>query len=174
MWIVFGTKDASRRVPNGAQVTRHCDSCGETSVFYEKDRTSTFRLYFIDVYDYKKSRVMECGACGAHYATDELGSHEVPWSTTVEKKLHQGGEAIGKFATSVGDKLTDLSASLVNRPPPRRVDKSPERARPQDDDLSDDDRAALEELDDLEMNVRALEKEDDAKSNDKGKEKPSR
>jgi hypothetical protein len=165
MWIVFGTKEASRRVPNGAQVTRHCDACGETSVFYEKDHTSTFRLYFIDIFDYKKSRVMECGACGAHYATDELGSHEEPWSTTLEKKLHQGGEAIGKFATSVGEKITDLSASLVNRPPPRRVEKTPERARPHaaDDDLSDDDKAALEELDELEMKFRKLEDEDKKK-----------
>jgi hypothetical protein len=161
MWIVFGTKDASRRVPNGAQVTRHCDSCGETAVFYEKDRTSTFRLYFIDVFDYRKTRVMQCGACGASYATDELGSGDVDWATTVEKKLHAGSEAIGKFATSVGDKLTDLSASLVNRPPPRRVEKRPpERVRPADEDLSDDDKAALEELDELEAKFRALEKED--------------
>ncbi len=158
MWIVFGTKDASRRVPNGAQVTRHCDSCGETSVFYEKDRTSTFRLYFIDVFDYKKSRVMECGACGAHYATDELGSGDVDWATTVEKKLHAGGEAIGKFASAVGDKLTDLSAKVVDRAPPRRDKKPPiEGEKAGLDDLSEDDKAALEELDEMEMKFRALE-----------------
>jgi hypothetical protein len=160
MWIVFGTKDASRRVPNGAQVTRHCDSCGETSVFYEKDRTSTFRLYFIDVFDYKKSRVMECGACGAHYATDELGSGDVDWATTVERKLHAGGEAIGKFASAVGDKLTDLSAKVVDRPMPRRAEKKPDREKAGPDELSDDDKAALEELDDMEMKFRALEKEE--------------
>jgi hypothetical protein len=158
MWIVFGTKEASRRVPHGAQVTRHCDACGETAVFYEKDRTSTFRLYFIDVFDYKKSRVMECGACGAHYATDELGSADVDLATSVEKKLHAGGEALGKLATAVGDKLTDLSAKVVDRPPPRRPEKRPaERDRGGLDDLSDDDKAALEELDEMEMKFRALE-----------------
>ena len=102
VWIVFGTKEASTRVPGGAQLVRHCDACGETVTFYEKDRTSTFRLYFIDVYDYRKNRVMECGACGAHYATDELGARD-DLPTTIEKKLEQGGQAVGRFASSVGE-----------------------------------------------------------------------
>jgi hypothetical protein len=159
MWIVFGTKDASKRVPNGAQVTRHCDACGEEAVFYEKDKTSTFRLYFIDVFDYKKSRVMQCGACGASYGTDELG--EKDWAQTVEKKIHQGGEAVGKFATAAGDKLTNLAAKVVNRPPPHPTSRTTPRATPGPDELSADDLAALEEMDDLEMKFRALEEADE-------------
>jgi hypothetical protein len=162
MWIVFGTKDASRRVPNGATVTRHCDACGETAVFYEKDKTSTFRLYFIDVFDYKKSRVMECGACGASYGTDELG--DTDWTAAAQEKLKKGGQAIERFASAAESTITNLAAKAVNRPPPvRSADRSTQRERPRQDDLSEDDLAALDELDDLEMKFRKLEAEADQK-----------
>ena len=110
---------------------------------------------------------MECGACGAHYATDGLGAHDRDLTGILEKKLHEGGEAIGRFATTVGEKLTDLSAKVVDCPMPRRPAR-PEpvaRSRDHDDDdgLSPDDRAALEELDDLEMKFRALEAEEKKK-----------
>ncbi len=78
MWIVFGTQVKTMRVPGGARVDRHCDQCGEHATFYEKEVTSTFRLYFIDVFDYKRHRVMACGCCGACYATDELGMPNTP------------------------------------------------------------------------------------------------
>ncbi|HEY4122006.1 MAG TPA: hypothetical protein VGM56_29265 [Byssovorax sp.] len=168
MWVIFGTKDASVRVPNGASVTRRCESCGETTTFYEKTRTSTFRLYFIDVYDYKKNRVMECGACGAHYATDELGARDEEPPPSIEQRIEKGGKKIEGFAEKVGDAVTGLAAKIVNRPgpPPKRrvdVDVEPRASRDADDDgkdvehdLSHDDFA-----DDMEMKFRKLEREEE-------------
>jgi hypothetical protein len=147
-------------VPGGARVARVCESCGEESTFYEKDRTSTFRLYFIDVFDYRKNRVMECGACGAQYATDELGTSNVDLPTSIGKKLEEGGEAIGRFATSLGERIHRFATDATDRPaaedaePPAREFKRP----PPDADLSEDDLAAL---DDLETKFRALEREEE-------------
>jgi hypothetical protein len=165
VWIVFGTKEAAKRVPGGAQVVRRCDACGEQATFYEKDLTSTFRLYFIDVFDYRKHRVMQCGACSANFTTDELGARDEDLGTRVEKTLERGADAIGKAATTVGDELTGLAARFVGRPAPKRETPSTtaRRRAPEHDDLSDDDLAALRELDDLETKFRALEEQEAAK-----------
>jgi hypothetical protein len=166
MWVIFGTKEATRRVRGGAQVVRHCEGCGEVTTFYEKDVTSTFRLYFIDVFDYRRHRVMACGGCGAHYATDELGARDTDVAATIGKKLEEGSEALGRVASSVGNELTNLASRLVGRPqpedPPARRSPPERRARPAPDaDLSDDDLAALDEL---EAKFRALEAEERKKS----------
>jgi len=161
VWIVFGIKEASRRVPGGARVTRHCESCREEATFYEKDRTSTFRLYFIDVFDYRKNRVMECGACGAQYATDELGASSVDLPTSIGKKLEEGGEALGRFATTVGERIHRFASEVVDRPTaaePEPPAPTSFKRPPPEADLSDDDLAALDEL---EMKFRALEREDE-------------
>ena len=42
-------------------------------MFYERRAMTKLQLYFIDILDYGKRRVMACGACGELYATDELG-----------------------------------------------------------------------------------------------------
>lgn len=162
VWVIFGTKEVSKRVPGGAQITRTCDSCGERATFYEKDLTSTLRLYFIDVLDYRTTRVMQCGACGACYGTDELGARDESLVSRLEKRLEEGGQVLGRVASTVGDKLTGLAADAVGRPrppsapPPREAPKRPDKP----DDLSDDDIAAWDEL---EAKFRALEKADDDK-----------
>lgn len=73
MWIVVSTKVKTERVAGGRQLDRHCSECGEDARFYERRATSILQLYFIDVVDYGRRTVMACGACGALYATDELG-----------------------------------------------------------------------------------------------------
>jgi hypothetical protein len=73
MWVILGNKVETQRVPNGRRVERTCTACGETAMFYEREVSKSFRLYFVSVFNYETQRVMACGACGACYATDELG-----------------------------------------------------------------------------------------------------
>jgi hypothetical protein len=73
MWVILGNKVETQRVPNGRRVERACTACGETAMFYEREVSKSFRLYFVSVFNYETQRVMACGACGACYATDELG-----------------------------------------------------------------------------------------------------
>ncbi|MCA9621763.1 MAG: hypothetical protein KC731_22220 [Myxococcales bacterium] len=158
VWLIMGTKEHFKRVPGGAQVVRHCDGCGERTTFYEKEKTTTLRLYFLDVFDYGKGQVMQCGACGACYATDEVGTSarepRPDLSTRIESGLEQGGRAVSRAAATVGEKLRGLAADAVGRPRPPAA-RAP---RPQDDvDLSDDDFAALDEM---EIKFRALEEAD--------------
>lgn len=166
VWIVFGTKEESRRVPGGASVVRECPSCHEVTTFYEKDMTSTLRLYFIDVYDYKKHRVMQCGACGAHYATDEVHAEDKDDAATIGKKLDEGAGAITRAATAIGEEVTHLAAKLVGRPMPKTRaraarDEEPKRTqRSEEPEVDPDDLAAL---DDMEMKFRKLEAEEEAK-----------
>lgn len=73
VWVVIGHRVRSERVPDGLAVERECVTCGEVATFYEREAVKSFRLYFVDVFDYETQRVMACGACGTLYATDELG-----------------------------------------------------------------------------------------------------
>jgi hypothetical protein len=160
MWIIFGTKHASKRVPHGAQVARHCEACGEDTTFYEKEVTSTFELYFIDVLDYGTRRVMQCGACGTQYATDELGAREP--GPTFEERLGQGAGAIGRVAKSVGQELGSLAALAMGRPSPYAGHRRERGAEPE---ALDRDDPAL--LDDTERRFRELEAEADAEARGK-------
>src|SRR5262245_41715131 len=108
MWIVFGNSVKTRRVPGGAKVERACGQCGETATFYEKEVTSTFRLYFMDVFDYQRHRVMACGCCGACYATDELGLPAPP----DEGASGALGEGIERAARGVSGALDRAANAL--------------------------------------------------------------
>jgi hypothetical protein len=162
MWIVFGTSHASKRVPHGAQVARHCDACGEDTTFYEKELTSTLRLYFVDVLDYGARRVMQCGACGAHYATDELGEREREPGPTFEERLGRGAGTLGRMAKSVGQEIGGLAALAMGRPSPYGARRPERGAEPEE--LDRDDPALLDET---ERRFRELEAEADAE--DRGK-----
>jgi zinc-ribbon family len=127
MWIVFGTKVNARRIPGGLKVEHTCDQCGEAATFYEKEVTSTFRLYFIDVFDYQRHRVMACGCCGACYATDELGApgtrageqHALPeLGARVERVAGQVGEYVERAASAVESGVSSLFSG--GRVAPRR------------------------------------------------------
>ena len=94
-WVVLGLKRATERVEGGAQLVRRCDGCHEETTFYEKEIKSTFRLYFIDVFDFNRDRVMACGACGAAFVTDELASKPRPQAPAESfgEQLERGGQA---------------------------------------------------------------------------------
>jgi hypothetical protein len=106
MWIIFGTAVKTTRIAGGARVDRDCEQCGERATFYEKEITSSFRLYFVDIFDYRRHRVMSCGSCGACYATDELGA------PTGERTL---GEDVGRAAQRVGGYLERAAGAVETR-----------------------------------------------------------
>jgi len=74
VWVVIGRRTKTERVPGGIVVERDCPACGAHASFYERRAVSSFRLYFLDVFDYDTQRVMACGACGTLFATDEHGA----------------------------------------------------------------------------------------------------
>lgn len=153
MWIVFGNELKTERVPNGARVERHCARCGETAVFYERVAATKLSLYFIELLEYGKRRVMACGACGALYATDELGAP--PVQTGAEKLIaatERAGEQLQAAAKDAFGKLSAAAKSGYEQlgggteaPAPRR------EATMDDDPLAADDEA-------LEAKFRELEK----------------
>lgn len=136
MWIVFGTKTRTERVPGGVSVERECESCGERAMFYERRVVSTFDLYFMPVFDYRRERVLACGACGAHFRTDEHGEPDLVTQRGWEKALGEAGEhaqralsgaldalaptgiAAMKAATDAFESLTARSASAPPAAPP--------------------------------------------------------
>jgi hypothetical protein len=159
MWIVFGTRVDARRVPGGLKVERTCGQCGETATFYEKEITSTFRLYFIDVFDYQRHRVMACGCCGACYATDELGAPGTrsleerarPALEGVERAAGRVGEYVERAATAVGSGISSLFSDERPAPPERKAAPRPEPPEDEIDPLEDPVEARFR---DLERKVR--------------------
>jgi Zn ribbon nucleic-acid-binding protein len=131
MWIVFGTGVKTRRVPGGARLDRHCMQCGEHATFYEKEVTATFRLYFVDVFDYQKHRVMACGCCSACYATDELG---VPQTGAVTE-----GPTVAGYIERAAGAFEDGIASLFGHDRPAahapRHEEEPESTPADDEEI---------------------------------------
>ncbi len=115
MWIIIGNRVSSERVPNGKVAQHHCNSCGETAMFYERHIVKTMRLYFIDVFNYKRQRAMACGACGALYATDEFGASA---DDEADGKSLQAGTIAGHLesaAKTVGDAFREGANELLGR-----------------------------------------------------------
>lgn len=153
MWIVFGNKQKSERVPNGKRVERHCSSCGETAMFYERTSSTKFSLYFIELLEYGKRRVMACGACGELYATDELGS---PETQSVPEQVFSAAEKTGAqvsaAAKSAFGKLTEAAKDGLNR---LEGNPAPPASRARDASLED---PLTSDEEDLEAKFRDLEK----------------
>lgn len=106
VWVIIGHRTKTERVQDGLAVERECTSCGEVATFYERRAIRTFRLYFLDVFDYDKQRVMACGACGALFATDD---HGAPSEETAEGWQN----ALSSAAGSVTDAATKARAALA-------------------------------------------------------------
>lgn len=152
MWILFGNKMQTERVPNGARVERHCGSCNETAMFYERTASTKLSLYFIELVEYGKRRVMACGACGTLYATDELGAPEQ--ATGVEKVMKQAEEAGSKLSSAAKGafkQLSDAARSGFDDVTGGRSPEPAEEKRDFEDPLTSDE-------EDLESKFRDLEK----------------
>jgi hypothetical protein len=139
MWIILGNKVRSERVPNGRKAEHHCGACGETAVFYERQVTESFQLYFINVFNYQTQRAMACGACGALYATDELGAPREAASAqqgTVFGALQSAMDSIGHAIDRAGDAIEKGVREVVSDvraeppAPPRRAPAAPPYAQP--------------------------------------------
>jgi hypothetical protein len=151
VWVIIGTRAKSSRVPDGAKVERHCPNCAETTMFYEKEMTDTFRLYFIDIFDISRQRVMACGACGAHYATDEVATANRPREERlidrVDRGLMSAGARLGSFVEGAAQSLESGLDELVRgkRPaPPAHTHEESEHEL--DDPLVDPVEARFREL----------------------------
>lgn len=163
MWIIVGTRAKTQRIPGGLKLERHCSQCGETTMFYEKEVTDTFRLYFIDVFDVSKQRVMACGACGAHYATDELGGRARVQGESIGGRIERGvtsaGSRVASFIGEAADSFEAGVGSLLGHGPSprdgesRRASSRGNEHAHHDDPLDDD---AL--VDETEAKFRELER----------------
>ncbi len=144
MWIVFGTDVKTRRVPGGARVDRECGQCGEPATFYEKEVTATFRLYFIDIFDYRRHRVMACGCCGACYATDELGlpasqAGEADALGSLGDRAARAARGMGGYIDRAADALeAGVSNLLSSERPASRVATPKEQVPAGDEELDGD------------------------------------
>ncbi len=69
VWLFLGAGEQSRPVIGGQQLTRACEQCKQTTVFYEQEVSRTVELYFVKMFAFAPKNVMKCGACGATFAT---------------------------------------------------------------------------------------------------------
>jgi hypothetical protein len=120
VWVVIGNRTKTERVPDGARVERDCPACGEHATFHERRAVRTFRLYFLDVFDYDRQRVMACGACGTLFATDEHGAPSAPtaegWRRALETAADRVGDAVSRAqeaARPAWQQATDNARELV-------------------------------------------------------------
>jgi hypothetical protein len=159
MWIIFGTNAHTTRVPGGVKIERRCEQCQETATFYEKEIKRTFSLYYIDVFDYERHRVMACGCCGACYATDELGIRETPSRDGTERgsignRIDQAADRVGGYVErAAGAVGSGISSLFSDERPARPASSRPPEAQPPglDEDLDD-------LVDPIEARFRELEK----------------
>jgi hypothetical protein len=150
MWIVFGNKEKTERVPGGSVVQRHCEQCGETAMFYERQAVSTFQIYFIDILDYGKRTVMACGACGALYATDEVRAAEMkPSLSPVESTIG----SIKNAARAAQARISSEASKLISKPGPSAAEKAPSEDT-FEDPLAEEDRATEARFQELERKYR--------------------
>lgn len=105
MWVIIGHRTKTERVPDGLAVDRRCGSCGEETTFYERRAVRTFRVYFVDVFDYSSQRVMACGACGALFATDEHGRPSEETAEGWKHALSSAADSVGSAVSKAGDAL---------------------------------------------------------------------
>jgi hypothetical protein len=125
MWVILGNKVETQRVPNGRRVERACAACGETAMFYEREVSKSFRLYFVSLFNYETQRVMACGACGAHYATDELGR---PMVSDTPPEERQKGTIFGGVKDALrraGNALQDATGVKRDEGAPDEEERAP-------------------------------------------------
>ena len=148
MWILFGNKATTERVPNGRRVERHCDSCGETAMFYERVASTKLSLYFIELLEYGKRRVMACGACGELYATDELGEPSAP-----EKALNAAEKAGAQIGAAAKDAFGKLKSG-IDQFRSEQLPPTPREPEPTGDPLLDEENELEAKFKDLEKRYR--------------------
>lgn len=140
MFLIFGDKHRTEPVHGGLRTTRTCERCGVKAEFRERRVSKQFRLYFIEMFTHGTHHVLECGACGTCFVTDELAAKNrelendqggtiyghlraataeaktraeaLARSPEVDQALARGREGVTKAATTAREKLGGLMASL--------------------------------------------------------------
>lgn len=108
VWIILGQRTKTERVPGGLAVERQCPSCNEFSTFYERRAVKTFRVYFMDVFDYADQRVMACGACGTLFATDEHGEPSTETKDGWRSAFDDAAKSVGGAVERAGEALAPI------------------------------------------------------------------
>lgn len=150
MWIVLGTKEKTERVPGGRQFESRCQSCGEIAMFYERRLVSTFRLYFLDVVDYRQRIVMACGACGTLFATGD--AVEPDMLTKATDAAGQVGSAIATGAQRAVARIAGAARDVLRPGPSRPI--LPKTDPAYDDTLREDEGTLEARFRELEARVR--------------------
>ena len=123
MWIIVGTKTATRPVPGGLSVTRPCATCRAMTTFHEHESQELLRLYFVSLASVGARRVLACGRCGSVVVTDEVGparrSQEGTVVGAIGSALSRGKEAItsgevGRVAADVGRHASEVAARTAD------------------------------------------------------------
>jgi hypothetical protein len=145
----------TERVPNGQRVERHCDACGETAMFYERTASTKLSLYFIELLEYGKRRVMACGACGELYATDELGP-DPSFASGADKVLGAAEKAGAQIGAAAKDVFGKISNAVKGELDELRGNERPARREPvaTDDPLADEENEMEAKFRDLENRYR--------------------
>jgi hypothetical protein len=120
-------------------------------MFYERVASTKFSLYFIELLEYGKRRVMACGACGELYATDELGPAEVSAPEKVMSAAEKAGAQIGAAAKDAFGKIRSRIDEFRSEELPPTPERRPEAT---DDPLADDENALEAKFRDLEKRYR--------------------
>jgi hypothetical protein len=73
VFVLFGRKAKTRKVPDGRREKRRCPACDATATFVEHEKKSSYSLYFVELFD-DSERVFVCGACGEAMSFDATGA----------------------------------------------------------------------------------------------------
>ena len=128
VFLIFGDKHRTELVPGGLTVTRECSKCGARASFRERRVSKQFRVYFIDMFTHDTHHVLECGACGTTFVTDELqakqGSND--HSGTVYGHLQ---EAAGSAATHLQQAAAKAEALVTSEEVSRGLERGKREAQ---------------------------------------------
>lgn len=72
MFIIFGDKHRTEPLADGLRKRMKYPKCGEDATFRERVISRQFRLYFVEMFTHGTHHVLECGACGTAFVTDEM------------------------------------------------------------------------------------------------------
>ncbi len=136
MFIIFGDKHRTEPLADGLRRQMQCPKCEEHTIFRERVISKQFRLYFIDMFTHGTHHVLECGACGTTFVTDELKARgindhrgtvlgalqevarkgaEAGRELGVGKALEEAGAGVGKALGAAQERVGGLLSRLQGK-----------------------------------------------------------
>ena len=116
MFIIFGDKHRTEPVVDGLRRQMKCPKCGEGTTFRERVISKQFRVYFVDMFTHGTHHVLECGACGTAFVTDELrdrggGNDHRGTVLGAIQEVARKGQAVGR-ELGVGKALEEAGSGV--------------------------------------------------------------